>query len=182
MSKRTCEFPGCQRDHYAHGLCNPHNLQRRRGQTLRPLRVYENTVEGRFWAKVRYEPEALRCWEWTGARRPEGHGVFRVNYGANKNIPAHMYSYELLIGLVPEKLVLDHLCRNPGCVNPFHLDPVPQGVNVIRGDAPPGVNIRKTHCVRGHEFTEDNIYRTKEHPLHRQCRECSLARSRAQQA
>lgn len=52
------------------------------------------------------------------------------------NSKLHRLVYEALIGPIPEKLVLDHLCRNRWCCNPWHLEPVPQSVNVWRGDVP----------------------------------------------
>lgn len=36
--KRFCEFDGCERQSRAKGLCGGHDMQRRRGQPLRPLR------------------------------------------------------------------------------------------------------------------------------------------------
>src|SRR6185437_12107570 len=34
-----CEFPGCEREVLAHGLCVPHDGQRRRGSKLAPVRT-----------------------------------------------------------------------------------------------------------------------------------------------
>lgn len=39
----------------------------------------------------------------------------------------------MLIGSVPEGLVLDHTCLNRGCVNPDHLEPVTWIENSVRG-------------------------------------------------
>lgn len=181
MSQSTCSFQDCNRNVYGYGLCHPHWQQKyRRGQELRPLRTYGNTLDERFWVKVVKSPD---CWEWTGAKRPEGHGVFRIDSGGNKNIPAHKYSYETLIGPVPDGLVLDHLCRNTSCVNPSHLEPVTQGENVLRGDSPMAHNLRKTHCKYSHEFTPENTYLVQARgKTQRHCRECSLRRSREQSA
>lgn len=44
---------------------------------------------------------------------------------------AHRFSYMLRHGSVPD--TLDHLCRNPTCVNPDHLEPCSRGENVRRG-------------------------------------------------
>jgi len=40
----------------------------------------------------------------------------------------------------------------------------------------------RTHCVNGHAFTEDNIYRVKSRPGQRICRTCAIERSRQQRS
>lgn len=109
--------------------------------------------EARFWRKVNKD-DPSGCWLWTGAKY-RGYGYFRVE---RKGIRAHRYSYELVKGNIPSGLILDHLCRNKACVNPQHLEPVTIGENVLRGTAPSAVNAKKSHCVRGHRFSEANTY------------------------
>ncbi len=45
----TCTFPECSRPHYALSLCEGHYSQRRRGQDLRPLRVYRPKPISSTW-------------------------------------------------------------------------------------------------------------------------------------
>ena len=65
------------------------------------------------------------CWVWQRAMTRGGYG-FRQG-------PAHRYVYERERGPIPDDLTLDHLCRNPGCVNPDHLEPVTSAENTRRG-------------------------------------------------
>lgn len=44
----------------------------------------------------------------------------------------HVLAYELLVGEYEDGLDLDHLCRNPPCCNPEHLEPVTQAENLRR--------------------------------------------------
>jgi hypothetical protein len=86
---------------------------------------------------------------------------------------AHRYAYELLVGPIASGLVLDHLCRNPGCVNPKHLEPVTDRENTRRGISSAAENAKKTHCYRGHPFDERNTYVNLKGK--RACRECAKA-------
>jgi HNH endonuclease len=56
---------------------------------------------------------------------------------------AHRWSYEYFKGPMPTDLVTDHLCRNPICVNPIHLEAVSNLINIGRGDGVCAVYIRK---------------------------------------
>lgn len=49
------------------------------------------------------------------------------------SVGAHRVAYEMVVGSIPAGLDLDHLCRNRGCVNPWHLEAVPRGENLRRG-------------------------------------------------
>lgn len=98
--------------------------------------------------------DATGCWEWQKARDPDGYGRIGVN---GKIRFAHRVVFELITGrqLVPG-LSLDHLCRNPSCVNPAHLEEVSHRANMLRGATVGAANARKTHCLRGHPFDAEN--------------------------
>ncbi|WP_415925441.1 HNH endonuclease [Streptomyces sp. ME19-01-6] len=102
-------------------------------------------------------------------RDPKGYGRFQ--YATRDQRLAYRVSYGLMVGEIPEALQLDHLCRNTGCVNPYHLEPVTAAVNKARAAE------AKTHCPSGHPYTEENTYRSPKGA--RVCRTCRSATQRA---
>lgn len=111
-----------------------------------------------FWNKVE---KTSTCWFWRGYKGKNGYGLINRKHFSKIPILAHRFSYEMLIGKIPYGLTLDHLCKKRNCVNPTHLEPVSLGENSIRGDSPPAINKRKTHCNKGHELSGDNLLRDK---------------------
>lgn len=118
------------------------------------------------------------CWQWTGSF--DG----RYNYGrASLTRPgttrrrwiAHRLVYEFLIGRIPDGMQLDHLCKNRGCVNPDHLEPVTALENVRRSAAADYWRA-KTHCPREHPYDEANTGYTKRGG--RICRACARDKMR----
>jgi hypothetical protein len=122
-----------------------------------------------FWAKVN---KTDGCWEWTRGKS-WGYGV---HTSGGKRHKAHRFAYELLVGPIPGGLTLDHLCRNRGCVNPTHLEPVTNRENILRGSSPAATRARQTECKNGHPFDEANTYRDPRG--YRECRICKVAYNR----
>lgn len=108
------------------------------------------------------------CWVWTGGIA-RGYGKIKIR---SKNWYVHVLSYTLHKGPIPEGLELDHLCHVRACFNPNHLEPVTHQINVSRGNV--GLHeISKTHCINGHEYTEENTrWRFEKNRI--RCRDCII--------
>jgi hypothetical protein len=85
----------------------------------------------RLLSRIEIDPET-GCWEWQGAKATKGYGLFR---GDGPMVRTHRYSYEHLVGPIPDGLTLDHLCRNRACCNPEHLEPCTAVENIQRAAA-----------------------------------------------
>lgn len=179
MAQRTCTAPNCHkpRTYGRLGLCVMHYYRLRLHGSLDDPRP---TIEQRFWSKVD-KGDGTGCWLWTRAVNNKGYGVFRLT--THQSVYAHRYAYELLSGPIPEGRELDHIqangCTSTACVKaigdqfgPTHLEPVTHRENMLRSDTPSARQARQTHCIRGHELTEENVYRRPSAPNKRECRPC----------
>jgi len=93
------------------------------------VKVPRGTPEERFWAKVLRTTED-GCWSWLARKDKYGYGQFTISN--HNETQAHRYAYELLVKPIPGGMTIDHLCRNPGCVNPGHMEIVTNAENVRR--------------------------------------------------
>lgn len=117
------------------------------------------------------------CWNWTATRHGAGYGTIREGRRGSRALMAHRVSYEIHVGPIPDGLQIDHLCRNRGCVNPAHLEPVTSRENTMRGSTLPAANVQKTHCNHGHPYSGPNLLKLPNGE--RRCRSCSkVARRR----
>jgi hypothetical protein len=87
-------------------------------------------VKGEYYKYIKYHNrrkspveyivnEETDCWEWQRAKNNKGYGHFLNK--ERKTILAHRFYYEKYKGFIPQGFELDHICHNPGCVNPEHL-------------------------------------------------------------
>jgi hypothetical protein len=93
------------------------------------------------------------CWFWAGYQFVDGYGGIWSTV-RNQYERAHRVIYESVKGDIPEGLQLHHICHNRLCVNPDHLTPVTIKENVLLGNGIAAQYARRTHCIRGHEFSE----------------------------
>jgi hypothetical protein len=101
----------------------------------------------RFERSFERDP-ASGCWVWLRGKNSAGYGQFCGWGNPGRWMLAHRWSYEFNVGPIPQGLVIDHLCRNPACVNPDHLEAVTQRENSRRGAL---AHVIKTGtCRRGH--------------------------------
>lgn len=144
---------------------------RRVGEPLSSLTLLCGVSELHPSVDVRGDDE---CWPWTGQLDYDGYGklgIYNKDTGKYKWHRAHRYSYELLIGQIPDDLVIDHKCRNRTCCNPAHLEPVTIAENNRRSVA---YHFGK-QCKREHQLTEDNIYVSPKGV--RNCKQCNRDRA-----
>lgn len=74
------------------------------------------------------------CWEWQGHVDRNGYGkAYDASMPQGRRVDwAHRVSYRRHVGAIPAGMELDHLCNNPPCVNPDHLEPVTRAENIRR--------------------------------------------------
>lgn len=98
-----------------------------------------------------YTIEECGCWEYQGIVDKHGYPFLSVYRYKNRTKPtsvfAYRYYFELWVGEIPEGMELDHLCNNPLCINPEHLEPTTRAENMRRAAE------RRTHCKHGHEHS-----------------------------
>jgi len=80
------------------------------------------TKEERFWSNVEVKDSAS-CWEWK--KRKDNNGYGRTNlfyYDSYRKTGAHQIALILSGKHIPDGKLVRHLCNNPSCCNPKHLD------------------------------------------------------------
>jgi hypothetical protein len=126
----------------------------------------------RFWSKVKVLKKN-QCWEWSSSISPNGYGKFSID---NYPRSAHVVSYKFFNSDFNENLCIDHVCMNRKCVNPGHLRQVDRKTNnTENSNSTAALNKIKTHCHKGHEFSNQNTFtRTRNGLKSRVCRKCKV--------
>ncbi len=135
---QLCTIGGCERPLYANGWCHQHN-QRARKNNGDPgpadIRDYERHVQplpqGATTAE-RLEAYSDRsggpnsCWDWRGYCGWDGYP--QIHDGEKMGF-AHRVMYALHVEPLAHGMHVDHLCCNPACINPDHLEQVEPAEN-----------------------------------------------------
>lgn len=137
-------------------------------------------ISSGFWRRVRKHADG--CWEWTGQINDDGYGRFgKAPRPDGRSSYAHRFSYQAMVGDIPEGMQVDHRCHDPKvcpggdscthrrCVNPDHLEVVEPVANVLRSNGLAAKNAAKTTCPRGHSLSGDNLMMSGRK---RRCRTC----------
>jgi len=180
-------FPRCKQPRTTVYNVQPGKVQAGTDSLGRPVWRQVVDAKEKLFSRVIAGPGG--CVIWTGGKTDRGYGHININ---GERHYVHRLAYQLLIGPIPEGLELDHLCHTkdrscPGgrscphrrCCNPYHLEPVTSREN-SRRSAP----ARRTHCPKGHEYTEENTRvrvrsgKRSRSATSRECAECNRLRSR----
>lgn len=152
----------------------------KRGPTSgRPIDFDKITVDDvqRFAAKCSDVDPETGCIEWLANRRPDGYSQFGWQ---GRKVYAHRFYFVISYQRdVQPGMVLDHLCRNRGCVAPWHLKEVTSRENTFADGslAPAKRHAEKTHCPRGHLLSGENLRKDALAVGARKCRACHNAHS-----
>ena len=120
-----CSVDDCCGPAVAQGMCGTHHKDALKAGDIEYVQDPSRSVEDRFWSFV--EKSADGCWKWKGSKNGEGYALLCVD-GERRR--AHIVSYEIHHGPVPEGMIVEHKCptdkndKRTGtkdCCNPGHL-------------------------------------------------------------
>lgn len=110
------------------------------------------------------------CHIFAGSLHSCGYGVVSLYInGKWRSRVIHRLIYESVYGEIPKGYVCDHICRNRLCINIEHLQMVTNEENLMLAHT----RANRTHCSKGHEWTEDNtMYQLSRGQRYRRCKSC----------
>lgn len=106
------------------------SIGRRLNSPRRPARLHYRDMLERLLHLSVLDP-VTGCWIWIGARDRKGYGSLNERRnGRSVKHWAHRLAFELFrCDRIPYGFQVDHVCRNPSCVNPDHFEAVPLVTN-----------------------------------------------------
>jgi hypothetical protein len=134
-----CKEKDCGKKVKGRGWCSAHYRRWQLSLPMDNIGAPINTfipIQERF--KSKYEIDENGCWLWLASLDKSGYGQL---WNGKIMARAHRLSYEIHKGTIPPGTHLDHLCSVRKCVNPEHLEAVPQDLNNHRMQAM--VSLRK---------------------------------------
>lgn len=99
------------------------------------------------------------CWVWTGAKGAGG-------YGRVAGRAAHRMMYELMVGPIPPRCHVHHICRNVLCVNPDHLEVLTSAehASLHRASGAPRTAPKGSFSYLGANLMRELDYYNESHP------------------
>lgn len=142
----------------------------------------EKTIIQKRIIKYTKIDEKTGCWIWVGGKRNknQNYGVLFFN---KRSAYAHRLSYEVFIGPIENGLDCCHTCDREECVNPGHIWIGTHQENLIDCVIKKRHHqAKKTHCIRGHEFTKKNTVikfrNDRNGNIERSCKKCRISDQR----
>jgi len=128
------------------------------------------------YVKLKIRKEG-KHWIWYGKISKQGYGQLPKDMARKVgSYQVHRFTWSHENGPIPDGHTIEHKCNIRRCVNPACLTPMTLRDNLILGSgkSPAKINFEKTHCVRGHSYSGDNLVMVKNKgKLERRCRTCS---------
>jgi len=137
-----CRDRACVNPDHLELVTRKENLRRR--DTIYDADAWVGDPIKRLMSRVTKSKDS--CWVWNGAL-VRGYGVINID---GKTEYVHRVVFAASVKKFDKSLTLDHICRNPRCVNPKHLEPVTRSENVRRMN----LSQPRDRCRKGHLYVE----------------------------
>lgn len=111
------------------------------------------------------------CLLWCGGSDKDGYGKIKYE---GKHSRAHRVAFAIVHGPIPERMLIQHSCDTPACINVNHLSlgtPLSNMQDKVGKGRLKNQHMAKTHCPRGHKYSYF-------HGGRRGCRVCTQSKRR----